>query len=92
MCPSLRGESKTNTPTTPSLRGSKTTEAIHKDKIDCHADKSARNDESNNLPKSWQVKTLGEMCEKISAGGDIPNDCTAEKTQENQIPIFSKRR
>ena len=43
----------------------------------------------NHLPKSWQVKTLGEVCEKILAGGDRPNDCTAEKTQENQIPIFS---
>ena len=29
------------------------------------------------------------MCEKISAGGDRQNDCTAEKTQENQISIFS---
>lgn len=43
----------------------------------------------SNLPTSWQIKTLGEVCEKISAGGDKPNDCTAEKTQENQIPIFS---
>ena len=43
----------------------------------------------SNIPKSWQVKTLGEVCEKISAGGDKPNDCTKEKTQENQIPIFS---
>ena len=43
----------------------------------------------NDLPTNWQVKTLGEVCEKISAGGDRPNDYTAEKTQENQIPIFS---
>lgn len=45
--------------------------------------------ENPKLPQGWTIKTLGEVCEKISAGGDKPNDCTAEKTQENQIPIFS---
>ena len=39
--------------------------------------------------KNWETKTLGEVCEKISAGGDRPNDCTPAKTEENQIPIFS---
>ena len=38
---------------------------------------------------NWQIKTLNEVCDKISAGGDKPNDCTTEKTEENQIPIFS---
>lgn len=42
-----------------------------------------------NLPESWEIKTLGEVCEKISAGGDRPDDCTQEKTKENQIPVFS---
>ena len=84
--PSLRGESKINAPTTSSLRGSKATEAIHKDKIDCHesanadsrndgtldchADKSARNDESSNLPQGWTIKTLGEVCD-IYTGNSI---------------------
>mgnify|MGYP004666916677 FL=1 len=38
---------------------------------------------------NWQIKTLNEVCDKISAGVDKPNDCTTEKTEENQIPIFS---
>ena len=38
---------------------------------------------------NWQIKTLNEVCNKISAGGDKPDDCTTEKTEENQIPIFS---
>ena len=38
---------------------------------------------------NWQIKTLNEVCNKISAGGDKPEDCTTEKTEENQIPIFS---
>ena len=38
---------------------------------------------------NWQIKTLNEVCDKISAGGDKPDDCTTEKTEENQIPIFS---
>ena len=41
------------------------------------------------LPNGWQIKTIGEVCEKISAGGDRPDDCTPEKTEENQIPIFA---
>lgn len=43
----------------------------------------------NKLPDGWQIKTIDEVCEKISAGGDRPDDCTPEKTEENQIPIFS---
>ena len=38
---------------------------------------------------NWQIKTLNEVCNNISAGGDKPDDCTTEKTEENQIPIFS---
>ena len=38
---------------------------------------------------NWQIKTLNEVCNRISAGGDKPEDCTTEKTEENQIPIFS---
>ena len=38
---------------------------------------------------NWQIKTLNEVCDKISAGGDKPDDCSTEKTEENQIPIFS---
>ena len=38
---------------------------------------------------NWQIKTFNEVCDKISAGGDKPDDCTTEKTEENQIPIFS---
>ena len=38
---------------------------------------------------NWQIKTLNEVCDKISAGGDKPDDCATEKTEENQIPIFS---
>ena len=43
----------------------------------------------NKLPNGWQIKTIDEVCEKISAGGDRPDDCTPEKTEENQIPIFA---
>ena len=38
---------------------------------------------------NWQIKTLNEVCDKISAGGDKPYNCTTEKIEENQIPIFS---
>ena len=30
---------------------------------------------------NWQIKTLNEVCDKISAGGDKPDDCTTEKTE-----------
>ena len=32
---------------------------------------------------NWQIKTLNEVCNKISAVGDKPYDCTTEKTEEN---------
>lgn len=74
-----------------SLQGVEKAETIHK--VDCHdltSSNLAMTDKENpKLPQGWTIKTLGEVCEKISAGGDKPNDCTAEKTQENQIPIFS---
>ena len=76
---------------TASLQGVEKAETIHK--VDCHdltSSKLAMTDKENpKLPQGWTIKTLNEVCEKISAGGDKPNDCTAEKTQENQIPIFS---
>ena len=68
-CPLSLGESTAES----SLRGSETTEAIHK--IDCHADKSPRNDdkdslngESANLPQGWTIKTLGEIAHTTSGG------------------------
>ena len=45
--------------------------------------------EKSGFNPNWQIKTLNEVCNKISAGGDKPEDCTTEKTEENQIPIFS---
>ena len=45
--------------------------------------------EKSGFNPNWQIKTLNEVCDKISAGGDKPDDCTTEKTEENQIPIFS---
>ncbi|TXJ34894.1 restriction endonuclease subunit S [Brachyspira aalborgi] len=45
--------------------------------------------EKSGFNPNWQIKTLNEVCNKISAGGDKPDDCTTEKTEENQIPIFS---
>ena len=47
------------------------------------------NKTNTTIPQGWEIKTLNEVCDKISAGGDKPDDCTAEKTKENQIPIFS---
>lgn len=38
---------------------------------------------------NWQTKPLGEVCEKISAGGDKPHNYSNLKTKEYQIPIFS---
>lgn len=43
----------------------------------------------NNFPKHWQVKKLGEICEKISAGGDKPDKFSLIKTDEFKIPIYS---
>ncbi len=41
------------------------------------------------LPKGWEIKKLGEVCEKIFAGGDKPKECSKHKTNEFSIPIFS---
>lgn len=41
------------------------------------------------LPKGWEIKTLGEVCE-LSAGGDVPKEDFSEfKTENYQVPIFA---
>lgn len=44
---------------------------------------------NHTLPQGWQVKTLGEVCESISAGGDKPDNITETKTQTNKIPVYA---
>jgi len=42
-----------------------------------------------NLPKGWEIKKLGEVCE-LSAGGDVPKDYFSEmQTEKFQIPIYA---
>lgn len=43
----------------------------------------------NKIPKGWEVKKLGEICEKISAGGDKPAEFSPIKTNDFKIPIYS---
>ena len=50
---------------------------------------NAQYEKHSNLPQDWEIKTLGEICETISAGGDKPNNATEIKTQENKIPIYA---
>lgn len=41
------------------------------------------------LPKGWEIKKLGEVCE-LSAGGDVPKDNFSEtKTEKYIIPIYA---
>jgi type I restriction enzyme S subunit len=41
------------------------------------------------LPKGWEIKKLGEVCE-LSAGGDVPKDYFSEiQTEKYQIPIYA---
>ena len=41
-------------------------------------------------PKQWEVKKLGEVCEELFAGGDVPKDDFSEEENEIQnIPIYS---
>lgn len=38
----------------------------------------------------WEIKTLGEVCEEIFAGGDVPKDSFSKiKTEKFRIPIYS---
>ena len=39
--------------------------------------------------EKWEEKTLGEICEKISAGGDKPDIFSDIKTDTCCIPIYS---
>ena len=43
----------------------------------------------NTSPTHWEVKKLGEICEKISAGGDKPAEFSPIKTNDFKIPIYS---
>ena len=44
----------------------------------------------NNPKKNWQQKKLGDVCEKLFAGGDVPkNNFSKTKTDKFNIPIFS---
>lgn len=41
------------------------------------------------IDKDWRVVELGDVCEKLFAGGDAPQDRTKKKTEEFKIPIYS---
>lgn len=43
----------------------------------------------NNTLEKWEEKTLDEICEKISAGGDKPEIFSDIKTDTCKIPIYS---
>lgn len=45
--------------------------------------------ENYKLPQGWQWKSLEEISENISAGGDKPKNCTESKTAKNQIPVYA---
>lgn len=41
-------------------------------------------------PKGWELKKLGEVAEKLFAGGDVPkNDLSQERDESHPYPIFS---
>ena len=43
-----------------------------------------------NKGKGWEEKTLGEVCEELFAGGDVPKGNSSKyETDEFKIPIFS---
>lgn len=43
-----------------------------------------------NKGESWEAKTLGEVCEELFAGGDVPKGNSSKyETDEFRIPIFS---
>lgn len=42
------------------------------------------------MREGWEIWTLGEVCEELFAGGDVPKDNSSKfKTENYQIPIFS---
>ncbi|ECL1009149.1 restriction endonuclease subunit S [Campylobacter jejuni] len=45
--------------------------------------------ENYKLPQSSEWKSLEEISENISAGGDKPKNCTESKTAKNQIPVYA---
>lgn len=45
--------------------------------------------ENYKLPQSWEWKSLEEISENISAGGDKLKNCTESKTAKNQIPVYA---
>jgi len=49
-----------------------------------------KQDSTQGLPKGWEIKKLGEVCEELFAGGDVPKDnWSKSKTDIFSIPIFS---
>ena len=43
-----------------------------------------------NKGEDWEAKTLGEVCEELFAGGDVPKGNSSKyETDEFRIPIFS---
>ena len=46
--------------------------------------------EERNLPNGWITEKLLNVCDEISAGGDVPkNNFSPNKTDEFQVPIFA---
>lgn len=41
------------------------------------------------IPETWKWRTLGQIVETISAGGDKPTIVSTIKSEETPIPIFS---
>ncbi|MCX6220818.1 MAG: restriction endonuclease subunit S [Bacteroidia bacterium] len=49
-----------------------------------------KQDDVLSVPKGWEIKKLGEVCEYLFAGGDVPKDNSSKKeTNIFRIPIFS---
>ena len=44
---------------------------------------------NSQLPKGWEKKKLGDVCEKIFAGGDKPKEFSKFITDEFSVPIFA---
>ncbi|NCB69758.1 MAG: restriction endonuclease subunit S [Bacteroidia bacterium] len=45
--------------------------------------------QQNKLPKGWEIKRLGEICD-LSAGGDVPKgNYSDDKTEQFSIPIYA---
>lgn len=43
-----------------------------------------------NMKAGWEIKTLGDICEEVFAGGDVPKDSFSKtKTEKFRIPIYS---